>query len=63
MGVTKLKDLFKGDMEKEFKKIEKAKQKEMTESAVYKSFKIKEWFCWFLWWIIGLKKFTLYENF
>jgi hypothetical protein len=42
MGVTKLKDLFKGDMEKEFKKIEKAKQKEMTESAVYKSFKIKE---------------------
>lgn len=42
MGVTKLKDLFKGDMEKEFKKIEKAKQKEMTESSVYKSFKNKE---------------------
>ena len=42
MGVTKLKDLFKGDMEKEFKKIEKAKQKEMTESSVYKAFKNKE---------------------
>jgi hypothetical protein len=42
MGITSLKGAFKGDIDKEFKKIEKTKQKEMTESAVYKAFKNKE---------------------
>jgi len=39
LGVTHLKDNFKGDFEKEFKKIEKNKEKEMKESNIYKSFK------------------------
>lgn len=39
LGVTNLKDQFKGDCEKEFKKIEEKKEKEMKESKIYKSFK------------------------
>ncbi|OFY87562.1 MAG: hypothetical protein A3F72_21015 [Bacteroidetes bacterium RIFCSPLOWO2_12_FULL_35_15] len=39
LGVTNLKNEFKGDFEKEFKKIEEKKTKEMKESKIYKSFK------------------------
>lgn len=38
LEVTDLKDNFKGNFEKEFSKIEKNKQKEMTKSSIYKSF-------------------------
>lgn len=38
LGVTKLKENFKGDFETEFKKIEKDREKEMTESVYYKMF-------------------------
>jgi len=38
-GAKDVKTIFKGDFEKEFKKIEKEKEKEMTESAFYKAFK------------------------
>lgn len=40
-GVTNLKSNFKGDFDAEFKKIEEAKAKEMTESIFYKAFKEK----------------------
>ena len=39
LGETSLKSNFKGDMEKEFKKIEKDKEKEMQENTFYKAFK------------------------
>ena len=38
LGVTNLKQNFKGNFEKEFSKIEKAKEKEMTKSEIYKSY-------------------------
>lgn len=41
LGVTDLKENFKGDFEKEFKAIDKAKVKEMEQSSIYKSFKTK----------------------
>ena len=41
LGVTTLKDNFKGDFDKEFKKIEKAKEKEMTSNSMYKAAKDK----------------------
>jgi tetratricopeptide (TPR) repeat protein len=39
LGVTDIKQNFKGDFEKEFKKIDNEKEKEMTKSAIYKAFK------------------------
>ncbi len=39
LGVTDLKEAFKGDMKKEFAAIEETKEKEMTESTTYNSFK------------------------
>lgn len=39
LRVTNLKENFKGDFVKEFKKIEKIKEKEMTDSKTYKAFK------------------------
>jgi hypothetical protein len=38
LGVTDLKQVFKGNFEKEFSKIEKEKLKEMTKSEVYKHY-------------------------
>lgn len=38
LNVTDLKVNFKGDFDKEFKKIEKEKKKEMTSSPIYKAF-------------------------
>ncbi len=38
LGVSNLKQNFKGDFEKEFKKIDAEKEKEMTESPFYKAF-------------------------
>lgn len=39
LGVAKLKENFKGDFNKEFKRIEKEKEKEMKESQAYKALK------------------------
>jgi hypothetical protein len=39
LGVSNLKENFKGNFEKEFKKIETEKEKEMTSSSMYKAFK------------------------
>ncbi|GGD30646.1 hypothetical protein GCM10011343_21010 [Flavobacterium orientale] len=39
LGVTNLKQNFKGNIEKEFKNIKKNKEKEMIKSEVYKSYK------------------------
>lgn len=39
LGVTDLKENFKGDFKKEFKKIEAEKEKEMKNSIIYKAFK------------------------
>lgn len=41
LGVTDLKELFKGDYKKEFKKIENEKDKEMKNSKIYNTFKDK----------------------
>lgn len=38
LGVTNLKQNFKGNFEKEFSNIEKVKEKEMTKSEIYKSY-------------------------
>jgi len=39
LRVTNLKENFKGMFVKEFKKIEKTKEKNMTDSKAYKAFK------------------------
>lgn len=39
LGVTTIKSNFKGDFDKEFKKIDQEKEKEMKDSPIYKSFK------------------------
>ncbi|MFI5149175.1 MAG: hypothetical protein ACHQRM_05535 [Bacteroidia bacterium] len=41
LGVKDLRSNFKGDFEKEFKKIDKKRKKEMEGSSIYKSFKNK----------------------
>jgi hypothetical protein len=38
LGVTNLKQNFKGNFEKEFRNIEKEKEKEMTKNEIYKSY-------------------------
>ena len=38
LGITDLKENFKGDFKKEFKKIENEKEKEMKNSIIYKAF-------------------------
>jgi len=41
LGITNLKENFKGDWEKEFKKIEAEKEKEMKDDPMYKAFRVQ----------------------